>query len=321
MNTTTPSSSTVFKLTSLVIVLAAFATRHAFADFDTLYVAGLAVAALWIMQAQEAAPSSGWNWVRGLAGAAVLPVHGLLLAGIVAGPAIFTKKDAQTPHFVGTPVKQAKPAGGCGSGGCGGAAGGCGGSAGGGGCGSSAGGCGAGGSCGSGSSATAATQQAAIQRPNAAMATSQPRPGFFQVPQGAASRPSNAPATFNVMPQPGRPAQPGTATAMARPNVQTFAPAPTPQVSPPTPTPAVNVAAPNLSVAPTPQAVAPATAPQASPPAPAPVVNAAAPAVAPTLSVAPNKPAAAPAAVPQASPPGPAPAVNAAVAPPAPAAN
>ena len=83
------TSTTVIKLSSLIIVLAAFATRHVFADFDTLYVAGLAVVALCFMQAQETATDSGWGWVKGSVGATVLPVHGLLLAGIVAGPTLF----------------------------------------------------------------------------------------------------------------------------------------------------------------------------------------------------------------------------------------
>ena len=288
-----PRSSTLFKLTSLVIVLVAFATRHVFADFDTFYVAGLAVAALWIMQAQETSPGSGWGWVRGLAGAAALPVHGLLLAGIVAGPAIFNKKEkeAQTPRFVSMPVKSAKPAGGCGSGGCGGSAGGCGGGASGGGCGSSAGGCGSGGACGGGKSATAASQQGAVQRSNAGMAPSQPRPGFFQVPQGLpANRTGNAPTAFTVTPQPAHPAQPGIAAAMARPNVQTFAPAPTPQVSSQTAVPVVNAAVPSTRLA-----AVPAPIPQANPPRPVAVVNATP--AAPVPLVPPTKPAVAPAAV------------------------
>lgn len=74
-------------------MLAAFATRHAFTDFDTLYVAGLAVVVLWIMHSQEAVSGSGWSWVKGLVGANVLPVPGLPLAGIVAGPTLFTKID------------------------------------------------------------------------------------------------------------------------------------------------------------------------------------------------------------------------------------
>ena len=113
--------ASVFKFTSLFVGLLSFATRHAFADFDTLCIAGLAVAVLWIMQAQEAVSGSGWSWVNGLVGATVLPVHGLLLAGIVAGPTLFTKND--TPHFVSTSAKTAATAtagGGCGgAGGCG----------------------------------------------------------------------------------------------------------------------------------------------------------------------------------------------------------
>ena len=278
-----PPSSTVFKLTSLLIVLAAFATRHAFADVDTLYVAGLAVVALWIMQAQEAAPGKGWGWVRGLAGATVLPVHALLLAGVVAGPTLFTKKDGKegAPRFVSAPSKMTAAAGGgCGSGGCGGASGGCGGGASGGGCGSGgcgggAGGCGSGG-CGAGSAMAAKPANTAQQRSNVAMAPNQPRPGFFQVPQGSNIRPVPAAPGFTMSPQAPRPAQPGSApipnTAFHPATSAISSPAPaSPQVSTPVPAPAVTPPAKPAEAPPVAQpkvAEAPPAASQAAAPAP-----------------------------------------------------
>ncbi len=185
--TTRPAlSSSALKLAGLLIVLAAFAARHAFADFETLYVAGFAVVALWVIQAQEQAPGGGWGWTRNLFSGAVLPVHGLLLVGLLAGPALFAKR--QGPHLVSTPVTTA--AGGCGSAGCGGGAAGCGATAGGGGCGASGGGCSAGGGCGAGAATTMAKKPAAPGGPRVvvppAAVTSQVKPGFFQLPPGGA---------------------------------------------------------------------------------------------------------------------------------------
>ena len=321
------NSSSLIKLTGLLIVLAAFATHHAFADFDTLYVAGLAVVALWIMQAQESVSAPGWGWVKGLVGATVLPVHGLLLAGIIAGPTLFVKKDG-APHFVSTAAKSSAASAGCGSGcGCG-SGGGCG-ASGGGGCGSGAGGCGSsggagaggcGGGCGSsGGSAKVATakpmarpvpmpQQTAMMGQSMAIPAAPPAnnagnpivntTGLPPLAAAALRRQQSGapmvqlplptkPVTASVAPLP---TQPPAATPMPPPApaaVPTSAPAIAPKPSAPEPVPA-------------PSPAVPASAPSLPPPPPAAATTSAIPAV-PTAPTSPT-PAAAEAPKPPAAP-------------------